>query len=84
VAGEVKKPILSDDASLDSYRLPWELLDQADFSKVDAFCAKSDNFVRPGAQARPFERLQFLRGTEQTLVDLAYQPVEKVLLTDMV
>lgn len=72
VAGEVKRPILPDDASLGSYRLPWELLDQADFSKVDSFCAKTDKFVRAGVQARPFERLQFLRGTEQTLVDLAY------------
>jgi hypothetical protein len=72
VVGEVKKPILADDAALGSYQLPWELLDQADFSKVDAFCARSEAFVRPGTQVRPFERLQFLRGTEQTLVDLAY------------
>ncbi|MDD4890946.1 MAG: uroporphyrinogen decarboxylase family protein [Phycisphaerae bacterium] len=72
VAGEVKHAILADDAAMASYRLPWELLDGADLSRVDESCAKSDTFILPGAQARPFERLQFLRGTEQLLVDLAY------------
>jgi uroporphyrinogen decarboxylase len=72
VVGEVKQPILADDAALESYRLPWELLAQADFSAVAAHCERSDSFVKAGTQTRPFERLQFLRGTEQTLVDLAW------------
>jgi uroporphyrinogen decarboxylase len=72
VVGEIKRPILADEAAVGSYRLPWELLEKADFSKVDEFCAKSDRFVRGGGQTRPFERMQFLRGTEQLYVDLAY------------
>lgn len=72
VVGEIKHAILADDAAIDRYKLPWELLDGIDLSKVDEFCAKSTRFVRPGTHVRPFERLQFLRGTEATLVDLAY------------
>lgn len=72
VVGEIKKPILDDLAAIGSYRLPWELLDKADLSKVDETCAKSDRFIKAGTLVRPFERLQFLRGTENTLVDLAY------------
>ena len=72
VVGEIKQAILADESAIGSYRLPWELLDQADFSKVDESCAKADRFVKVGTFTRPFERLQFLRGTEQALVDLAY------------
>ncbi|HOX06946.1 MAG TPA: uroporphyrinogen decarboxylase family protein [Planctomycetota bacterium] len=72
IVGEIKHPILADDAALAAYQLPWELLDGADLSRVDEFCAKSEKFIKPGTTCRPFERLQFLRGTEQLYVDLAY------------
>ena len=72
VVGEIKKPILADLSAIGSYQLPWELLDKADFSRVNEACAKSERFVKVGTHARPFERLQFLRGTENALADLAY------------
>lgn len=72
VAGEIKKPILADASALAHYHLPWELLEQADFSMVDEICAKSTLFMKAGTLVRPFERLQFLHGTENLLVDLAY------------
>jgi uroporphyrinogen decarboxylase len=72
VVGEIKNPILDSDAAIDAYRLPWEMINNADLSQVNAFCAETDNFVLRGTETRPYERLQFLRGTEQTLVDLAY------------
>jgi len=72
VVGEIKVPILNDDAAIARYRLPWELLDQADLSGVDAHCAQATQFVKVDTHVRPFERLQFLRGTENLLVDLAY------------
>jgi len=72
VVGEIKRPILAEDAAIASYRLPRELLDKADFSKVDDFCAKAERFVKAGTLARPFERLQFLRGTENLYLDLGY------------
>jgi hypothetical protein len=72
VVGEVKEPPLADWRGLASYRPPFELLDEADFSQVEASCAATDRFVRAGTEARPFERLQFLRGSEALFVDLAW------------
>jgi uroporphyrinogen decarboxylase len=72
IVGEIKHPILADDAALAAYRLPWEMIEKADLSRVDESCAKSDKFIMTGTTCRPFERLQFLRGSEQLYVDLAY------------
>jgi hypothetical protein len=82
VTGEVKQPILTDDAAIEAYRLPWELLDKADFSGVNAFYATTDRFVRAGTITRPFERLQFLRGTETALLDLTYGTASVMRLLD--
>ena len=73
VAGEVKNPPLADWAALDSWRPPFELLDNADLSPVAPHCAGTDKFVRTGTTVRPFERLQFLRGTENLFTDLMCQ-----------
>ncbi len=72
IVGEVKEYPLADWSSLASYRLPWELIDEADFSRVDAGCAATDRFVLAGTEVRPFERMQFLRGTENLFMDLAW------------
>ncbi|MBI2303061.1 MAG: methyltransferase [Armatimonadetes bacterium] len=72
VAGEVFDPPLADWSSLTRYELPWELLDGADFSQVDSSCAATDRFVKVGTHTRPFERLQFLRGSQALFEDLAY------------
>jgi len=74
VVGEVKEPPLADWSALASYRPPFELLDEADLSRVEAACAATDRFVRAGTETRPFERLQFLRGSEALFEDLAYGP----------
>lgn len=72
VIGEVIEPPLADWAALADYQPPWELLDEADFSRVDASCAATDHYVRAGTYTRPWERLQFLRGSEQAFLDLAW------------
>jgi uroporphyrinogen decarboxylase len=72
VVGEVKGYPLADWKALDDYELPWEIIDQADFSRVDASCERSDRFILAGTEARPFERMQFLRGTENLYMDLAW------------
>ncbi len=72
VVGEIKKPILAEESAIGSYKLPWELLDKADLSHVEARYAKTSKFVKVSTHVRPFERLQFLRGTENVMVDLAY------------
>lgn len=82
VVGEVKEPPLADWSALDTYELPWELLDEADFSQVDRRCAETDLFVKAGTQTRPFERMQFLRGSEALFTDLAYGSREVYQLRD--
>jgi uroporphyrinogen decarboxylase len=72
VVGEVKKPVLADEAEIARYRLPWELLDEADLARAERCCSRTSKFVKAGTYVRPFERLQFLRGTENVMIDLAY------------
>ncbi len=83
VAGEVKEPPIRSWSDLAHYQPPWEILDGADFSGVNQICAQSDCFVRAGTETRPFERLQFLRGSEQLFMDLAYGDSELFELRDM-
>ncbi len=83
VIGEVKGAPLADWAALDAYRPPTEMLDAADFSRVDASCAATDKFVKAGTGVRPFERMQFLRGTEALFRDLAWGTAEVYRLRDM-
>lgn len=82
VVGEVKHCPLQEWSSLDSYELPWELLDEADFSHVNRSCGESDLFMKAGSLVRPFERMQFLRGTEALMMDLAYGEKEIYQLRD--
>ncbi len=83
VAGEVKEAYFDDWSKLDTYLPPWELLDNADVSNVNRSCEKSDKFIRAVTETRPFERMQFLRGTENLLMDLAYGTSQIYRLRDM-
>lgn len=86
VKGEVKEgPLLSWD-KLDSFKAPWEILQNADLSKVNKCCEESDKFMICfwETAASPFQRMQFLRGTENLLMDLAYGDIEVFKLRDMV
>ena len=83
VAGEVKQYPLPQWSALDNYEMPWEVLDRADLSEVDKSCAETDLFTKVATEVRPFERMQFLRGTENVLMDLAYGVREVYRLRDM-
>ncbi len=83
VVGEVKHPPLAEWAALDHWRPPFEILDGADLSRVNASYAASDKFVNGGG-ANPWERMQFLRGTENLMMDLAWGVPEVYRLRDMV
>ena len=83
VVGEVKGYPFADWSALDHYELPWELLDQADLTKVNESCRQSDKFMLAGTETRPFERMQFLRGTENLFMDLASDEPEAYRLRDM-
>lgn len=83
IIGEVKEFPLEEWSALDTYELPWELLEEADMSEVNRSCALSDKFMLANTETRPFERMQFLRGTENILIDLAYGVKEVYKLRDM-
>lgn len=75
VIGEVKQAAISTWEDLPRLRIPTERL-TFDLGAVDAFCRADDRFVLGGCCPRPFERLQFLRGSQQLYYDLGEQPPE--------
>jgi len=83
VIGEVKVPFLKELEDINSYEIPYELLENADLSQVDAFCESANEFVIAGTHVRPFERLQFLRGTENIFMDMAMEEEEFYTLKGM-
>jgi hypothetical protein len=75
VIGEVKQPLIATWQDLDRLREPWEKL-SVDVEQVNAFCRASDQFVLAGTCPRPFERLQFLRGSQNLYTDLGEESGE--------
>ncbi|MCC6581084.1 MAG: methyltransferase [Phycisphaeraceae bacterium] len=75
VIGEVKEPLLGDWSKMELFRTPDEYLG-FDVDAVNAFCRASDKWCMAGCCPRPFERLQFLRGTENLMIDFMEQPAE--------
>lgn len=85
VIGEVKKPPLANDyEGLDSFQPPWVLLDgmEEKRAQIALHCASSDKFIHAGGEIRPFERMQFLRGSENLYCDLALDAPESYVLRD--
>ena len=78
--GEVKSPPMANLEDFEDYRLPEELL-SLDREAVDRYCAERSEFLLPGAVVRPFERLQFLYGSENAFIALLEEPeaVERAL-----
>lgn len=75
VHGEVKQPILDDYVKLPDLQPPLEFLD-VDVAAVNAFCRATDKFVFASGWAKLFERMQFIRGTENLLMDIAEESTE--------
>lgn len=84
VFGEVKHPPLADWSALDRFSPPWEVLDGANWEAANSFCGRTDRFVISVSATKPFERMQFLRGTEALFADLAWGSAEALRLRDMV
>jgi len=76
LVGEVKHAIVpGDDVDWEDtsrVHFPEELL-TIDVDTINEFCASTDKFVLSSDLVRPFERMQFIRGTEDFLVDLALE-----------
>lgn len=71
VIGEVKEPIIQDwDTDIEKVHFPREWF-TFDRQVVNDYCRSTDLFVRAGCCPRPFEQLQFLRGTENLYMDIA-------------
>lgn len=84
IMGEVKNPLIhSYESDLDKVRPPWSWVD-IDPDPVNRSCAATDRFVVLLAPIRPFERMQFIRGTENVLMDLIRQPAGLLKLRDIV
>jgi len=77
VHGQVKESLLpnNDDGWDDTSRvhIPVEWL-SFEIEDANRFCASTDKFVLAGCCPRPFEQLQFIRGTEQLFIDIALRP----------
>lgn len=83
VIGEVKTPLVSRWDDLEKVRPPEAAL-SIDPEQINAFCRASDCFVMGGCCPRPFERAQFIRGSENLYLDLAEQPAELFALLDRI
>jgi uroporphyrinogen decarboxylase len=82
--GEVKEPIVKSYASdLAKVRPPDEWL-RTDLSSLARACEATDKFTISPICFRLFERMQFLRGTENLYLDLAEQPAGFFHLRDLV
>ena len=83
IIGEVRSPLLQTWGDLNKVVPPTEIL-TFDKEVVNAFCRDSDRFVFGGCCPRPFERLQFLRGSQNLYMDLADPPGEFFELLEVV
>lgn len=85
IIGEVKQAIVNDEdwEDVENVHIPSELL-TFDRKAVNKFCQNTDKFVFAGVCPRPFEQLQFIRGTENLYMDLMDMPEKmKTFLKDM-
>jgi uroporphyrinogen decarboxylase len=85
VIGEVKTVQIPDIEDLSALKPPYEIL-PADPIKardiINNFCANTDYFVTAGCCPRPWERYQFLRGSENALMDVMMpeEGMDKILV----
>lgn len=84
IIGEVKHPVLEDWSKLSTFQPPWDQIRKRDLSHANRDCEQSEKFMLSAVCARPFERLQFLRGTQNVFMDLAYDIPEIRTLIEMV
>lgn len=84
VVGEVKNPIFTELDIIDRYIMPYEILEGFDKDNINRQCINSDKFMLANTHIRPFERAQFMRGTEDLFMDLAMEePKIKKLLSKL-
>lgn len=82
IAGQVKAPRIATYDDLAGFQPPWHLLDC--IAPAAAALASETRFTLTPHPVQPFERLQFLRGTEALLRDLVKQPAGLMALRETV
>jgi len=88
IVGEVKHPPLADFSAMNNFSPPWEIVKRADWDEVNRAQEKNlageQKFMLCGTSIRPFERMQFLRGTESLYLDIGYGSAEFRRLLEIV
>lgn len=84
VIGEVKKPALENWSRLKWFKPPYHLIENRDISYINKLYEETDKFVLSDVTARPFERLQFLRGSQNLFLDIGYNVEEFHKLLKMI
>lgn len=73
IHGQVKKAVIEKISGWTNYQPPYEILPE-DVNKareqINRFCGETDKFVLTGCCPRPWERMQFLRGTVNAMMDI--------------
>jgi uroporphyrinogen decarboxylase len=79
IIGEVKNPPVKEWPDINKVTIPYDYL-KIDEKKVNEFCKNTDKFVLAGLhggnQPRPFEKMQFIRGSENLYIDMFEKPKE--------
>ncbi|MHC4635995.1 MAG: uroporphyrinogen decarboxylase family protein [Planctomycetota bacterium] len=73
VIGEVKEFLVKNISDSKTIKPPYEILPEEGSSakeKVNKFCAETEKFVITPCFPRPWERYQFLRGTQNAMMDV--------------
>ena len=83
IQGEVKEPLVETLDDIAKVRTPDEML-TIDIEKINSFCRHTDKFVISNCSPRPFERLQFIRGTANVMMDLAMQAEESLAVLEII
>ena len=83
VIGEVKEPLVARWSDVGKVRPPRELLGKG-MERVNRSCAASDRFMFGACCPRPWERMQFLRGSANLYLDVMDQPKEFFALRQIV
>lgn len=83
IIGEVKEWPIAKYESLENYRVPLDRIDEGWDLVAPSIASNRDKFVL-GGWINLFERMQFLRGTENLMIDLAEDRPELYVLRDMV
>lgn len=84
IIGEVKVYPLSDYSRLSTYKAPYDLL-KLGWENVDSSIkANRDKFILTPWSIDIFERMQYIRGTEQLFIDLAEESIEVLKLREIV